>query len=48
MNYVISGHNARVSAFWQYGDLATKGINYAPGVTGDKVNVFKVALQIQY
>jgi hypothetical protein len=48
VNYVIAGHNARVSAFWQYGDLQTKGINYAPGVTGDKVNVFKVALQIQY
>ena len=48
VNYIISGHNARISAFWQYGDLATKGINYAPGVTGDKVNVFKVALQIQY
>jgi len=48
VNYIIAGHNARVSAFWQYGDLATKGINYAPGVTGDKVNVFKVALQIQY
>jgi hypothetical protein len=48
VNYIIAGHNARVSGFWQYGDLATKGINYAPGVTGDKVNVFKVALQIQY
>jgi hypothetical protein len=48
VNYIIAGHNARISAFWQYGDLATKGINYAPGVTGDKVNVFKVALQIQY
>lgn len=48
VNYIISGHDARVSAFWQYGDLATKGINYAPGVTGDKVNVLKVALQIQY
>jgi hypothetical protein len=48
VNYIIAGHNARISAFWQYGDLATKGINYAPGVTGNEVNVFKVALQIQY
>jgi hypothetical protein len=49
VNYVISGHNARVSAFWQYGDLQTKGlINWGPGVTGDKVNFFKLALQFQY
>ncbi len=48
VNYVISGHNARISAFWQYGDLASKGLNYAPGATGDMVNAFKVALQLQY
>lgn len=48
VNYVISGHNARISAFWQYGDLATKGINYAPGVTGNEVHVVKIALQFQY
>jgi hypothetical protein len=48
VNYIIDGHNARLSAFWQYGDLATKGINYAPGVTGNMVNAFKLALQFQY
>ncbi len=48
LNYIISGHNARISLFWQYGDLASKGINYAPGVTGDMVNAIKMALQIQY
>jgi len=49
VNYIIDGHNARLSAFWQYGDLATKGLfNYAPGVTGEMVNAFKLALQFQY
>ncbi len=48
VNYVISGHNARLAALWQYGDLATKGINYAPGVAGNEVHVFKLALQFQY
>lgn len=49
VNYIIDGHNARLSAFWQYGDLASKGLfNYAPGVTGDMVNAFKLALQFQY
>ncbi len=52
-NYIISGFNARISAFWQYGDLATKGSQggeniYAPGRTGDHVNAWKMALQIQY
>lgn len=49
VNYVIDGHNARISAFWQYGDIASKTLfNFAPGVTGNIVNAFKVALQIQY
>lgn len=49
VNYIIDGFNARLSAFWQYGDLATKGLfNYAPGVTGEMVNAFKMALQFQY
>ncbi len=47
-NYVISGHNARLALFWQYGDLATKGINYAPGVAGNDVHAIKAALQFQY
>jgi hypothetical protein len=47
-NYVIDGYNARVSAFWQYGDLATKGLNYAPGAAGNRVDAFKVAFQWQY
>jgi hypothetical protein len=31
VNYVIDGHNARVSAYYQHGDLYTKGLNYASG-----------------
>lgn len=48
MNYVISGHNARISAFYQTGDIATKGLNYAPTATGSDVDTFKIAFQIQF
>ena len=48
MNYIISGHNARISAFYQYGDIATKGLNYTPGAGGDKINAIKVAMQLQF
>lgn len=47
VNYVISGFNARISAYYQHGDLRTKGINYAPNVTGENVDVFKLAFQLQ-
>jgi len=48
-NYIISGHNARISAFYQYGDLASKGLfNWAPTVAGGEVSAFKLALQLQY
>jgi len=49
VNYIISGHNARISAYGRYGDLETKGLfNYGPGAAGDKVDSFHVALQLQY
>ena len=49
LNYVIEGFNSRVSAFWQNGDIATKGLfNYAQNVVGDKVNRFVLAYQFQY
>ncbi|OYT20427.1 MAG: hypothetical protein CCU26_06555 [Nitrospira sp. UW-LDO-01] len=50
VNYIISGHNARISAFYRYGDINTKGFagGYAPSTTGDKVDSFHVALQLQY
>ena len=47
-NYIISGHNARLSAFWQYGDLASLGTNYANNAAGHFGNAFKVAFQFQY
>jgi hypothetical protein len=47
LNYVIDGHNARVSLFYEYGDIATKGLNYAPGATGDNVSAVKLAVQLQ-
>jgi hypothetical protein len=48
LNYIISGHNAKVSLFYQYGDLATKSIvNFAPGVDGDEVSAVKLAVQLQ-
>lgn len=47
VNYVIDGHNARISAFYQHGDLFTKGLNYAPGAIGRKVDKFTVAFQLQ-
>ena len=47
VNYVIDGHNARLAAFFQRGNLYTTGLNYAPGVTGATINAFKVAFQLQ-
>ncbi len=46
-NYIIDGHNAKISLFYQYGDIATKGRNWTPGVTGDDVGAIKLALQWQ-
>lgn len=47
VNYIINGFNARISAYYQYGDLFTKGLNYAPGLTGEKVDIFKLSFQLQ-
>ena len=47
-NYIISGFNARLGAFWQYGNLASLGTNYADNATGHHGNAFKVAFQVQY
>lgn len=47
VNYVIDGFNTRISAYYQHGDLFTKGLNYAPDVTGGKVDVFKLSFQFQ-
>ena len=54
MNYIISGHNARISTFWRNGNIGSNGTyngqntNYAPGSTGQHTDYFAVALQLQY
>ncbi len=47
VNYVIDGYNARLSAFYQHGDLFTKGLFYGPFATGNKVDKFTLAFQLQ-
>ena len=47
VNYVIDGHNAMISLGWQYGDLLTKGGDYAPTVKGDNVNAMTLGFQWQ-
>ncbi|MGE0860014.1 MAG: hypothetical protein AB7I01_02180 [Gammaproteobacteria bacterium] len=47
LNYVIDGHNARASLFWQYGDIVTKGLNYSPTAAGEEVHAIKLAFQLQ-
>jgi len=50
INYVIDGHNARISLFYQYGDIATKDSplqEYLPTTTGDEVSAIKLGLQLQ-
>lgn len=39
-NYIISGHNTRISVMYQTGDLATNG--------GKDLDTFKIGLQYQY
>ncbi len=46
-NYIIDGHNARVSLFYQYGDIATKGRAWRGHESGDEVGTVKLALQWQ-
>jgi hypothetical protein len=51
-NYIISGFNARVSAYYRYGDIITKGFVgpgvYNPNRAGEEVSSFHVAIQMQY
>lgn len=47
INYIMDGHNARVSLYYDYGDIATKGLNYTPTATGDNVNAISVGVQLQ-
>jgi hypothetical protein len=48
LNYIINGHNARVSLYYQYSDLLTKGfINYDDTVTGSHVHSLNLGFQLQ-
>lgn len=47
VNYIIDGHNARVSLFYQHGDIATKGLNYSPTAGGPNVDAIRLAFQLQ-
>ncbi|MDA2909939.1 OprO/OprP family phosphate-selective porin [Nitrospiraceae bacterium AH_259_D15_M11_P09] len=47
INYVIDGHNARISLMYQYGDIATKGREYLPTTKGNEVSAIKLGLQLQ-
>ncbi|MFI3137778.1 MAG: hypothetical protein QX197_13465 [Methylococcaceae bacterium] len=47
LNYIIDGHNARVSLSWEYGDIMSKGLNYTTSASGDHTNAIKLGLQWQ-
>ena len=44
LNYVIAGHNARISTYWRTGNIGGtstfngQNLNYAPGSTGQHVD----------
>jgi len=47
VNYIIDGHNAKVFASYQYGDLLSKGLNYRTTATGEDVSQMMVGFQWQ-
>ncbi|MDX8129265.1 hypothetical protein ACH5Y9_14225 [Methylomonas sp. BW4-1] len=48
VNYVIDGHNAKIFASYQYGDLLTKGLlDYRSNVTGENASQVMVGFQWQ-
>ncbi|WP_411725196.1 hypothetical protein [Methyloglobulus sp.] len=47
VNYVIDGHNARVSLLWQGGDLSGGGAIWNPAANGTFTNAIKIGVQIQ-
>jgi hypothetical protein len=54
LNYVIAGHNARISTYWRTGNIGNsstfngQNLGYGPNTTGQHVDSFHVALQLQY
>ncbi|WP_371927945.1 hypothetical protein [Methylomonas rivi] len=47
VNYVIDGHNARITLSYQYGDLLTKGLNYKSTAAGESVSQMMLGFQWQ-
>jgi hypothetical protein len=54
LNYVIAGHNARISTYWRNGNIGSTGtfngmnLNYGPNSTGQHIDTWVMALQLQY
>ncbi len=48
-NYVISGHNARISAFWRHGtSQGPFSSNWSAGPLPEAIDSLNIALQLQY
>jgi hypothetical protein len=47
VNYIIDGHNARISLLWQGGDLSGGGGIWNPAANGNFVNAIKLGVQLQ-
>jgi hypothetical protein len=47
VNYIIDGHNARVTLGYQFGDLLTKGLDYKSNASGESVSQVMVGFQWQ-
>lgn len=47
VNYIIDGHNARISLLWQGGDLSGGGGIWTPAANGTFTNAIKLGVQIQ-
>jgi hypothetical protein len=52
INYVIDGHNARISLFYQYGNINSRGRIWVPGAVDNTVNnrrvsAFGLGIQLQ-
>lgn len=47
VNYIIDGHNARISLLWQGGDLSNGGAIWNPAANGNFTNAIKLGVQIQ-
>jgi hypothetical protein len=47
VNYVIDGHNAKIFASYQDGDLLSKGLNYKSTAAGESVSQMMVGFQWQ-